>query len=107
MGWDRRLGRPSEIDDEVSHVRLKRIGNLKDLNEVKPSFTALVFRHERLRPPQCVGELDLGESPGMARLDEPIAQSSVGWTEEGSGHGRCHTIVAGTLVADSGYPNLG
>ncbi len=45
--WDGRLRRVTlEFSHEITYVRVQGIGDLEDLDEVEPSLTALVLRHE-------------------------------------------------------------
>jgi hypothetical protein len=96
-----------QLPHEIAHIDPQNLGDLEDLDEVEPSLPTFVLGDERLRPSELLGELDLSQALGLPAGDQPVAKPSIGRTEEGSGHSRCHTIVAGTLIRGWDYPNMG
>jgi hypothetical protein len=96
-----------DLRHEITHVGAEGVADLDNFDEIETPLTPLVFRYERLLAAQGPGQLDLSQPAAMSGSDEPFAQTECARAELRSGHSIGHTIVAGTLVADSGYPNLG
>lgn len=71
-----------KLTHEIARVDTEGGGDLENLDEVEPPLPALVLRDEGLRPSEDVGELGLGDTPRPASLDEPFAESPIGWAED-------------------------
>ena len=71
-----------QLRHEIAHIDPQNLGDLEDLDEVEPPLPAFVLGDERLRPPESLGELDLSQALGLPAGDQPVAQPSIGRTEE-------------------------
>jgi hypothetical protein len=62
-------GLSPELGYEIADVNVERVGDLEDLDEVKPPLAPLVLGYEGLRTTERVGKLGLGQTLGVARID--------------------------------------
>lgn len=74
--------RELKLTHEIARVDMERRGDLEDLDEVEPSFPALILRDEGLRPSEQVGELSLRDASRPAGLGEPLAEPPIGRAED-------------------------
>lgn len=71
--------RREQVVHQCVNVESDHFGNLKELDHIDTSATALDGRNDRLIAIEFLGEIGLAQARALALLDEQINQADLSW----------------------------